>query len=111
MQIAGAEPAMMAAAAEVNIARGAQIIDINMGCPAKKVCNKWAGSALLTNEMLVGEILDAVVRAATVAHNIPVTLKFRTGWDPEHRNAVRIAQMAEAAGIQMLTLHRLKIKQ
>ena len=105
VQIAGAEPAMMAAAAEVNIARGAQIIDINMGCPAKKVCNKWAGSALLTNEMLVGEILDAVVRAATVAHNIPVTLKFRTGWDPEHRNAVRIAQLAESAGIQMLTLH------
>ena len=105
VQIAGAEPAMMAAAAEVNIARGAQIIDINMGCPAKKVCNKWAGSALLTNEALVGEILDAVVHAATVGHNIPVTLKFRTGWDPEHKNAVRIAQLAESAGIQMLTLH------
>ncbi len=105
VQIAGAEPAMMAEAAQVNIARGAQIIDINMGCPAKKVCNKWAGSALLTNEALVGEILDAVVSAATVAHNIPVTLKFRTGWDPEHKNAVRIAQMAESAGIQMLTLH------
>ena len=105
VQIAGAEPAMMAEAARLNIARGAQIIDINMGCPAKKVCNKWAGSALLTNEALVGEILDAVVGAATAASNIPVTLKFRTGWDPEHKNAVRIAQMAESAGIQMLTLH------
>ena len=105
VQIAGAEPVMMAEAAVVNIARGAQIIDINMGCPAKKVCNKWAGSALLTNEALVGEILDAVVAAATVAHGVPVTLKFRTGWDPQHKNAVRVAQMAEAAGIQMLTLH------
>ena len=105
VQIAGAEPAMMAEAARVNIDRGAQIIDINMGCPAKKVCNKWAGSALLTNEDLVGEILDAVVGAATIARGVPVTLKFRTGWDAEHRNALRIARMAQNAGIQMLTLH------
>ena len=105
VQIAGAEPHMMAEAALVNIERGAQIIDINMGCPAKKVCNKWAGSALLTNEALVGQILDAVVTAATGRHNVPVTLKFRTGWDPQHRNALTIARMAEAAGIRMLTLH------
>jgi tRNA-dihydrouridine synthase B len=105
VQIAGAESAMMAEAAEVNIARGAQIIDINMGCPAKKVCNKWAGSALLQHEDLVKSILDAVVEAATGRHQIPVTLKFRTGWDPEHRNALTIAKLAEDAGVQMLTLH------
>ena len=101
VQIAGAEPAMMAQAARVNVDRGAQIIDINMGCPAKKVCNKWAGSALLTNERLVGEILDAVVGAV----DVPVTLKFRTGWNPDNRNALGIARMAESAGIRMLTLH------
>ena len=101
VQIAGAEPAMMAAAARENVARGAQIIDINMGCPAKKVCNKWAGSALLTNETLVARILDAVVAAV----DVPVTLKFRTGWDPLHRNALAIARLAEAAGVRMLTLH------
>ena len=101
VQIAGAEPSMMAQAARVNVAQGAQIIDINMGCPAKKVCNKWAGSALLVNENLVAAILDAVVAAV----DVPVTLKFRTGWDPEHRNAVRVAQLAERAGIRMLTLH------
>jgi tRNA-dihydrouridine synthase B len=101
VQIAGADPAMMAEAARVNVERGAQIIDINMGCPAKKVCNKWAGSALLGDEGLVARILDAVVGAV----DVPVTLKLRTGRDPEHRNAVRIARMAEAAGIAMLTLH------
>ena len=101
VQIAGADPAMMADAARFNAAEGAQIIDINMGCPAKKVCNKWAGSALLVNENLVAAILDAVVAAV----DVPVTLKFRTGWDPEHRNAVRVAQLAERAGVQLLTLH------
>ncbi len=101
VQIAGAEPSMMAQAARLNVAQGAQIIDINMGCPAKKVCNKWAGSALLVNEGLVAAILDAVVGAV----DVPVTLKFRTGWDPEHRNAVSVAQLAERAGVSMLTLH------
>ncbi len=106
VQIAGAEPSMMAEAARVNVDRGAQIIDINMGCPAKKVCNKWAGSALLTNEALVGEILDTVVAAVSSgANGVPVTLKFRTGWNLENRNALRIARMAESAGVQMLTLH------
>jgi len=101
VQIAGAEPEMMAEAARLNVERGAQIIDINMGCPAKKVCNKWAGSALLQDEPLVARILDAVVGAV----DVPVTLKIRTGWDPEHRNAVRVAKMAQSAGIQMLTMH------
>jgi tRNA-dihydrouridine synthase B len=101
VQIAGAEPQMMADAARLNVERGAQIIDINMGCPAKKVCNKWAGSALLQDEALVGRILDAVVGAV----DVPVTLKIRTGWDPQHRNAVRVAKMAQAAGVQMLTMH------
>lgn len=101
VQIAGAEPAMMAEAARVNVDNGAQIIDINMGCPAKKVCNKWAGSALLSNEDLLCRILDAV----TGAVDVPVTLKFRTGPSPEDRNAVRVAQLAEARGIAMLTLH------
>jgi tRNA-dihydrouridine synthase B len=101
VQIAGAEPEMMAQAAKLNVERGAQIIDINMGCPAKKVCNKWAGSALLQDEPLVAKILDAVVGAV----DVPVTLKIRTGWDPEHRNAVRIAKMAQSAGIRMLTMH------
>ena len=81
--------------------RGAQIIDINMGCPAKKVCRKLAGSALLQDEELVGRILEAVVAAVTV----PVTLKMRTGWDPQHRNGVAIAQIAERSGIQAVHVH------
>lgn len=101
VQIAGSDAAMLAEAAKFNVDRGAQIIDINMGCPAKKVCNVAAGSALLQNEALVGKILDAVVRAV----DVPVTLKFRTGWDRAHKNALHIAHIAQAAGIQMLTLH------
>ncbi|HVL75509.1 MAG TPA: tRNA dihydrouridine synthase DusB [Noviherbaspirillum sp.] len=101
VQIAGADPAMLAASAKFNVERGAQIIDINMGCPVKKVCNSWCGSALLQNETLVAEILRAVVSAVPV----PVTLKFRTGWNRENRNALRIARLAEDAGIAMLTLH------
>jgi len=101
VQLAGAKPAMLAEAARYNVDRGAQIIDINMGCPAKKVCNVACGSALLKDEALVAHILDTVVRAV----DVPVTLKFRTGWDPRHRNALRIAKLAESAGIRMLTLH------
>ncbi|HEX5340522.1 MAG TPA: tRNA dihydrouridine synthase DusB [Gammaproteobacteria bacterium] len=101
VQIAGADPAMMAEAARCNVAEGAQIIDINMGCPAKKVCNKAAGSALLQDEALVRQILDAVVQAV----DVPVTLKIRTGWDREHKNGVRIAQLAEQSGIQALAVH------
>jgi tRNA-dihydrouridine synthase B len=101
VQIAGADPAMMANAARFNVAQGAQIIDINMGCPAKKVCNVMAGSALLQDEALVGRILDAVVAAV----DVPVTLKIRTGWDPSHRNALRIAAIAEQSGIQALAVH------
>jgi tRNA-dihydrouridine synthase B len=101
VQIAGADPRMMAQAARCNVDNGAQIIDINMGCPAKKVCNVMAGSALLQDEHLVGAILDAVVAAV----DVPVTLKIRTGWDRSHRNAVRIAQIAEQAGIQALAIH------
>jgi len=101
VQIAGAEPAMMAAAARDNVERGAQIIDINMGCPAKKVCNVHAGSALLENEALVARILAAVVAAVEV----PVTLKIRTGPAPERRNAVRIARIAEACGVRLLAMH------
>jgi tRNA-dihydrouridine synthase B len=104
VQIAGADPAMMAAAARHNAERGAQIIDINMGCPAKKVCNVMAGSALLQDEPLVGRILDAVVKAAG-EFRVPVTLKIRTGWDRSHRNAVTVARMAEAAGIRALAVH------
>ncbi len=104
VQLAGADPVMLAEAARFNISRGAQVIDINMGCPAKKVCNVACGSALLKDEPLVARILDAVV-AACAPHGVPVTLKFRTGWDPENRNALRIAQMAQQAGIAMLTLH------
>jgi tRNA-dihydrouridine synthase B len=100
-QIAGADPAMLADAARHNVDTGAQIIDINMGCPAKKVCNVLAGSALLRDEILVGRILDAVVRAVEV----PVTLKIRTGWDLDSKNAVRIAGIAENAGVQALTVH------
>ncbi|WP_034300765.1 tRNA dihydrouridine synthase DusB [Herbaspirillum sp. RV1423] len=101
VQIAGADPAMLADCARHNVDRGAQIIDINMGCPVKKVCNSWCGSALLQNEKLVGRILDAVVGAV----DVPVTLKFRTGWNRENKNALAIAAMAEQSGIAMLTLH------
>jgi tRNA-dihydrouridine synthase B len=101
VQIAGADPRLMAEAARYNVDAGAQIIDINMGCPAKKVCNVMAGSALLQDEALVGAILAAVVRAV----DVPVTLKIRTGWDRTHRNALRIARIAEAAGIQALAVH------
>ncbi|HEU5177461.1 MAG TPA: tRNA dihydrouridine synthase DusB [Burkholderiales bacterium] len=101
VQIAGADPQMLAEAARLNVAGGAQIIDINMGCPAKKVCNVQAGSALLENEALVVRILEAVVAAVEV----PVTLKIRTGPAPERRNALRIARIAEAAGIQALAIH------
>src|SRR5690606_36733633 len=87
--------------ARFNVERGAQVIDINMGCPVKKVCNSWCGSALLQDEPLVAAILEAVVRAVEV----PVTLKFRTGWDRAHRNALAIARIAEDCGIAMLTLH------
>lgn len=101
VQIAGADPALMAQAAVHNVEQGAQIIDINMGCPAKKVCNVMAGSALLQDESLVARILDAVVHAV----DVPVTLKIRTGWDKAQRNGVRIAQVAEQAGIQSLAVH------
>lgn len=101
VQIAGADPAMMAQAAQHNAEHGAEIIDINMGCPAKKICNVMAGSALLKDESLVGEILDAVVQAV----DIPVTLKIRTGWDTQHKNAVTVARIAENAGIQALAIH------
>jgi tRNA-dihydrouridine synthase B len=101
VQIAGADPILMAKAARYNVDAGAQIIDINMGCPAKKVCNVMAGSALLQDEVLVGRILTAVVNAV----DVPVTLKIRTGWDKSHRNALAIARIAEAAGIQALAIH------
>lgn len=101
VQIAGSEPEQIALAAKLCVDRGAQIIDINMGCPAKKVCNKAAGSALLSDERLVGEILDAVVGASEV----PVTLKIRTGPDPLKRNAVAISKIAELAGIAALAIH------
>ena len=101
VQIAGGDPEMMATAAKLNAENGAQIIDINMGCPAKKVCNKAAGSALLRDEGLVAEILAAVVEAV----ELPVTLKTRTGWCHETRNATRIARLAQDSGIAMLTLH------
>ena len=104
VQIAGTEPAMMFEAAAYNIDRGAQIIDINMGCPAKKVCNKWAGSALMQNEALAVEIAEAVV-AACAPRGVPVTLKMRTGWCQQHKNAVSLARQFEAVGIQMLTVH------
>jgi tRNA-dihydrouridine synthase B len=101
VQIAGADPHDLAECAKFNVERGAQVIDINMGCPVKKVCNNWCGSALLQHEDLVQRILDAVVNAV----DVPVTLKFRTGWDRENKNALTIARMAEQAGIAMLTLH------
>ena len=101
VQIAGSEPEQLANAARHCVDMGAQIIDINMGCPAKKVCNKAAGSALLRDESLVGQILEAVVNAVPV----PVTLKIRTGWSPDERNGVRVARIAESAGIQSLAVH------
>ena len=104
VQIAGTDAAMMAEAAQYNIDRGAQIIDINMGCPAKKVCNKWAGSALMRDEPLALQIVEAVVAAAAL-HGVPVTLKMRTGWSDDRRNAVKLARDFEAAGVQMLTVH------
>ena len=104
VQIAGTDAQMMAEAAAYNIDRGAQIIDINMGCPAKKVCNKWAGSALMQDEPLALQIVEAVV-AACAPRNVPVTLKMRTGWCDAERNAVRIARAAEGAGVAMVTVH------
>ena len=101
VQIAGAVPEQMAIAAAFNVEHGAQIIDINMGCPAKKVCNLMAGSALLRDERLVADILTSVVNAV----DVPVTLKIRTGWDKSNRNAVKIARIAELSGIQALTVH------
>jgi len=101
VQIAGSDPHMMANAARYNVERGAQIIDINMGCPAKKVCNVAAGSALMKDEALVARILDAVVQAV----NVPVTLKMRTGWDGAHRNALRVAHIAQSAGVRALSIH------
>ena len=101
VQILGCDPELMAQAAQLNVAADAQIIDINMGCPAKKVNKKFAGSALLQDPALVRDILQAVVAAV----DVPVTLKIRTGWDPDHRNGVEIAQLAEQAGIQALTVH------
>ena len=102
VQIAGSVPEMMADAARYNVERGAQIIDINMGCPARKICNVMAGSALLRDEPLVGRILDAVVRAVP---ETPVTLKIRTGWDKANRNALAILKIAESAGIRALAVH------
>ena len=104
VQIAGTDAAMMAEAAAYNIDRGAQIIDINMGCPAKKVCNKWAGSALMQDEALALQIIEAVV-AACAPHRVPVTLKMRTGWCAQVKNALNIARAAESAGVQMVTVH------
>jgi tRNA-dihydrouridine synthase B len=101
VQIVGGDPAQMAEAARLNADEGAQIIDINMGCPAKKVCNVAAGSALLSDEALVGRILDAVVASV----DVPVTLKIRTGPDPARRNALRIARIAESAGVRLLAVH------
>lgn len=101
IQIAGSEPEQMADAAQAATCLGADVIDINMGCPAKKVCNKLSGSALLKDEQLVADILASVVTAT----HLPVTLKLRTGWDPEHRNGVHIARLAEASGIQALSVH------
>jgi len=102
VQIAGADPAMMAQAARYNAENGAQIIDINMGCPAKKICNVMAGSALMQNEPLVARILEAVVAAVP---DTPVTLKFRTGWNRDNRNAPRIARIAEGSGIRAIAIH------
>jgi tRNA-dihydrouridine synthase B len=104
VQIAGTDADMMAQAASYNLARGAQIIDINMGCPAKKVCKRWAGSALMQDEPLAIEIVQAVVQACT-PHGVPVTLKMRTGWSAHGKNALAIALAAEQAGVAMVTVH------
>lgn len=104
VQIAGGDPQMLAEAARRNVEMGAQIIDINMGCPAKKVCNKWAGSALMQDEGLAVSIAQAVVEACA-PFNVPVTLKMRTGWCQQHKNAVSLARQFESIGIQMLTVH------
>lgn len=104
VQIAGTDPVMMGEAAAYNVDRGAQIIDINLGCPAKKVCNKWAGSALMQDEPLAVAIARAVVEACA-PHGVPVTLKMRTGWDDANRNAPELARIAEGEGIRMLTVH------
>ena len=104
VQIAGTEPEMMAQAARYNVERGAQIIDINMGCPAKKVCNKWAGSALMQDRALALSIIDAVVRACQ-PYGVPVTLKMRTGWCDSGRNALDIARAAQDVGVQMVAVH------
>ena len=101
VQIAGTEPEQLAVAAKYNVDHGAQLIDINMGCPAKKVCNTWAGSALMRDEPRVVRILEAVVKAV----DVPVTLKIRTGWDAEHRNALTIARIAQESGIAALAVH------
>jgi tRNA-dihydrouridine synthase B len=101
VQIVGADPAMLAEAAKINVANGAQLIDINMGCPAKKICNVMAGSALLRDEALVARLLESVVQAV----DVPVTLKIRTGWDSSSRNGVAIARLAEQCGIQALSVH------
>ena len=101
VQIAGTEPQVLADAARHNVDHGAQIIDINMGCPAKKVCNAWAGSALMRDESLVARILEAVVAAV----DVPVTLKIRTGWNADNRNGLQIARIAESAGIAALAVH------
>ena len=104
VQIAGTDAQMMADAAAYNIDRGAQIIDINMGCPAKKVCSKWAGSALMQDEKLALEIIEAVVNACAI-RDVPVTLKMRTGWAEQHKNAVTVARAAESAGVAMVAVH------
>ena len=104
VQIAGTDAQMMADAAAYNVDRGAQIIDINMGCPAKKVCNKWAGSALMQDESLALQIIEAVVTACE-PHKVPVTLKMRSGWSQHNKNAARIAVAAQNAGVQMVTIH------
>jgi tRNA-dihydrouridine synthase B len=103
-QIVGTEPVLMGQAAAYNIDCGAQIIDINMGCPAKKVCNKWAGSALMQDQTLALRIIEAVV-AVCAPRGVPVTLKMRTGWCQSHKNAVALAQTAQSVGVQMITLH------
>src|SRR5690348_12785366 len=100
VQIAGSDPARLAEASRYNVDHGAQLIDINMGCPAKKVCNAWAGSALMRDETPVGRILEAVVAAV----DVPVTLKIRTGWDAQHRNGAVIARIAEACGLGALAV-------
>jgi tRNA-dihydrouridine synthase B len=104
VQIAGTEPVAMAQAALFNVQRGAQIIDINMGCPAKKVCNKWAGSALMQDEELAASIIESVVKVCE-PHQVPVTLKMRTGWSEQVKNADRIALVAENMGVRMITVH------